>query len=286
MDRYVLHDGEAVFVNPAAFAREVRLRRLFSRPSRRAVIVAWAHGPLLGPVSGVDRPAIERLANDFIVADGLLLSPSMLRGAQDAFARRDRPTLFLLQEWQSVSRPPELLGYEEGATAPLISVEEAARWGADGVMSYLYVGWRDPQREALEVRRVAETSRACQELGLLHIVESRAVREEVGPNGLARPDLVRYHTRLAAELGADLVKTKWTGADGFGAVVQGCTVPVLLAGGSRTRELEEVLADAREMTAAGARGLVWGRQIFQHPDPRFALERVLEVVHSEAPAAP
>ena len=273
-------------MNPAAFARGIRLRRLFSRPSRRAVIVAWAHGPLLGPVSGVDSQSIERLADDFVVADGLLLSRSTLRGAQEALARRDRPSLFLLQEWQSVSRPPELLGYEEGATAPLISVEEAARWGADGVMSYLYIGWRDPHHEALEVRRVAETTRACQELGLLHIVESRAVREPVGPNGLARPDLARYHTRLAAELGADLVKTKWTGADSFGAVVEGCTVPVLLAGGSRTPEFEEVLADAQEMLAAGARGLVWGRQIFQHPDPRSALERVLEVVHSEVPEAP
>jgi DhnA family fructose-bisphosphate aldolase class Ia len=234
----------------------------------------------------VDREAIGRLADKFATADGLLLSPSMMLGAQDVLARRDRPTLFLLQEWQSVSRPAELLGYEEGATAPLISVEEAARWGADGVMSYLYVGWRDPQREALEVGRVAETSRACQEFALLHLVESRAVREEVGPTGLARPDLVRYHTRLAAELGADLVKTKWTGADTFGTVVEGCPVPVLLAGGSRTRDLEEVLADAREMVAAGARGLVWGRQIFQHPDPRAALERVLEVVHSGLPSAP
>ena len=264
----------------------MRLNRLFSHPSGRAVIVAWAHAPLMGPVEGTGRRSIETLGRALGAADGLLLSRSMLPGARDLLSRRDRPTVFLLQQWQSVSRPRELLGYEEGATAPLLSVEEAARWGADGVMTYLYVGWNDPEREAREVRTVTETSRACGELGLLHLVESRAVRDEITPDGLARADLVAYHTRLAAELGADLVKTKWTGADRFAEVVEGCPIPVLLAGGKRVRELDEVLADARDMVAAGAHGVVWGRQIFQHPDPRFALDRVLEVVHSSVSLLP
>jgi fructose-bisphosphate aldolase, class I len=277
VDFHLLHDRAESVVTPAAYARDVRLRRLFGHASRKAVVVAWAHGPLFGPLDGLDRHAIETLA-------GLLVSPSMLPGIRDVLARRDRPTLFLLQHWQSVSRPDSLLGYEQGATAPLCTVEEAAQWGVDGVMTYLYVGWSDPEQEAREVARAAETSRACRELGLLHMIESRAVRDELTPDGFARSDLVRFHTRLAAELGADLVKTKWTGSDTFGEVVAGCPVPVLIAGGARTRTFEEMLQDARSMVDAGASGLVWGRNLFQHSNPGAALGQLLDVVHGGVPA--
>jgi class I fructose-bisphosphate aldolase len=266
-------------VTPAAYAREVRLRRLFGHDSGKAVIVAWAHGPLLGPLEGLDRRAIETLGESLVQADGLLVSPSMLPGLRDVLARRDRPTLFLLQHWQSVSRPSSLLGHEQGATAPLCTIEEAAHWGADGVMTYLYVGWSDPEQEARQVADAADASRACRDLGLLHMIESRAVRDELTPDGFARSDLVRYHTRLAAELGADLVKTKWTGSDTFGEVVAGCPVPVLIAGGARSRSFEKMLQEARSMVDAGASGVVWGRNLFQHPRPATAVQQLLEVVH-------
>jgi fructose-bisphosphate aldolase, class I len=270
-------------VTPAAYARRVRLRRLFENDSGRAVVVAWAHGPLLGPLEGLDRRAIETLGDSLAQADGILVSPSMLPGLQDVLAQRDRPTLFLLQQWQSVSRPASLLGHEQGATAPLCTIEEAARWGADGVMTYLYVGWNDPEQEARQVAEAAKASRACRELGLLHMIESRAVRDELTPEGLARSDLVRYHTRLAAELGADLVKTRWTGSDTFPEVVAGCPAPVLIAGGARTRTFEEMLEEARIMVDAGTSGLVWGRNLFQHPHPAAALQELLDVVHGTAP---
>jgi DhnA family fructose-bisphosphate aldolase class Ia len=244
------------------------------------VIVAWAHGPLLGPIAGTEQAAIERLGADLAAADGLVVSLSMLPGVRDVLARRDRPSLFVLQHWQSVSRPSTILGYPDGgATAPILSLDEVAQLGADGVMTYLYVGWEDPAREAAEVAYVAEVSTRCRQLGLLHMVESRAVRNESGPDGLAHAELVRYHTRLAAELGADLVKTKWTGPQEFPSVVQGVPVPVLLAGGARTEELDEALVAVPAMLEAGARGLVWGRNIFQHPEPRVALQRVLDAVH-------
>jgi fructose-bisphosphate aldolase, class I len=258
----------------AGFARDVRLARLFSRPSGRAAIVAWAHGPLLGPIAGTAAPDIARLGPELATADGLLVSPSMLVGLRDVLARRDRPSLFALATWQSISRPRDLLGYVEGATAPLVTIDDAARMGADGVMTYLYVGFEDPRQEAAGVEEVGEVSRRCRELGLLHMVESRAVRDEFGPDGLARPELVAYHVRLAAELGADVVKTKWTGSESFPAIARDCPVPLLIAGGPRRETLDEALVEARAILASGARGLVWGRNVYQQDDPTGALERL------------
>ena len=265
-------------LEPSSSARANRMSRLFARGGH-ALIVAWAHGPLLGPIDGMQRSRMEELAEAIAPADGILATPSMMPALAPVLSRRDRPSLFMLQHWQSVSRPASLLGYEEGATTQLCSVEDAARWGADGVMTYLYIGWKDPERERREIAYVEEVSRRCRDLGLLHLIESRAVRDENDERGLARADLVRYHTRLACELGADLVKTKWTGAGEFASVLDGCTVPVLLAGGARTGSLEDALERARETMAAGAHGLVWGRNIYQADDPADALARVLDVVH-------
>jgi DhnA family fructose-bisphosphate aldolase class Ia len=272
-------------VTSAEFGRATRLRRLFSRGSGRALIVAWAHGPLLGPIPGTGRDAIESLGESLAPADGILVSPSMLPGLRRVLARRDRPSAFLLLDWQSVSRPADLLGYEEGATAPLTTVDAATASGLDGVMTYLYTGWRDPAREALEVARIGAVSEQCRRHGLLHLVESRAVREERGPDGLARTELVLYHTRLAAELGADLVKTIWTGAASFPEVVAGCPVPVLLAGGGEVGSSETDLDTAEAMVASGAHGLVWGRKIFQSGEPDVTLHRLLALVHGGRPGA-
>jgi fructose-bisphosphate aldolase, class I len=266
--------------DPSAAARDIRRARLFGS-NGRALIVAWAHGPLLGPIAGIESARMGSLAETLAPADGILASPSMMPALAPVLSRRDRPTLFMLQHWQSVSRPPDLLGYEEGATAALCSVEDAARWGADGVMTYLYVGWRDPERERREIEYVADVTRRCRDLGLLHMVESRAVRDENDEHGVPRADLIRYHTRLAAELGADLVKTKWPGAEEFPAVADGAGVPVLLAGGARTSSLDEALGVARATIDAGAHGLVWGRNIYQADDPAAALARVLAVVHRD-----
>ena len=74
--------------------------------------------------------------------------------------------------------------------------------------------------------------------------------------------------RVAAELGADVVKAFYV--DGFEHLVASCPAPVILAGGPKDRDVVEV---ARAALAAGAKGLAFGRNIFQHPEPaRIARE--------------
>lgn len=272
------HDGGWT---PASFARDVRLRRLFSNGP--ALIIAWAHAPLLGPGPGFDRASMASLAERFAAADGILLSTSHLPAARGLLARRERPLLFLLQHWQSVTRATELRGYPEGATARFLAVEDAARAGADGVMSFLYVGWRDPDREAREVAYVLDVSRRCQELGLLHMVESCLVGEETSDDVAERERMAAYHTRLAAELGADLVKTRWTSDASMPAIVDGCPVPLLLAGGTPRHDFEEALTEVRRAVGMGVAGLVYGRYVFGHPDPGEAVSRLLGALHDGDP---
>ena len=269
----------------AAIGKAIRMGRMLRPATGRGVMVAYAHGPLMGPIPGMATvEEMDRVLPQLLEADAIILSPGLVRRYGRYFAGRGRPALLVLVDWQSMSRRPgSTLGYEEGATAPLADVEAACAAGADGVMSYLYLGFQDPHDEAQEIARNARIARECRRLGLIHLCETRAVKGERLPNGQYDAQIIKLHTRVAAELGADLIKTKYTGTpETFAEVVASCPAPILIAGGPRMESPEEALRVARDAVKAGAAGVVFGRNIYQHPEPARMLRSVLEAVHGVA----
>jgi len=89
--------------------------------------------------------------------------------------------------------------------------------------------------------------------------------------GIANPndvEVVAHAARAGAELGADIIKTNYTGdIDSFRTVVEGCPVPVVIAGGPKTETDMEFLQMIEGAMQAGARGVAIGRNVFQHQDP-------------------
>ncbi len=235
----------------------------------------------MGPQPGMVTPAeMARVAGSLCAAEGIMVTPGIVRFCEDAFVGRDRPSLVVLIHWQNISRSREQLGYTEGATALIRSVGEAAAAGADAVMTYLYIGFEDPALEARQIELNSLVNGECLRLGIVHLVESRAVRNERLPGGTFDPEILKLHTRMAAELGADLVKTKYSGSvESFQAVVEQCPVPLLVAGGPRMDSLPSALQVAEEAVAAGGAGLVFGRNIYQQADPAAALEAFRQIVH-------
>jgi fructose-bisphosphate aldolase/2-amino-3,7-dideoxy-D-threo-hept-6-ulosonate synthase len=95
------------------------------------------------------------------------------------------------------------------------------------------------------------------------------------------PESLAHAVRLAEELGADLVKTGYSGdADSFERVVEATRLPVLIAGGEPDGDLETLSAVAGAMAAGGA-GVSIGRTIFQHDDPEAITRAVAAVVHED-----
>jgi fructose-bisphosphate aldolase / 2-amino-3,7-dideoxy-D-threo-hept-6-ulosonate synthase len=96
-------------------------------------------------------------------------------------------------------------------------------------------------------------------------------------------ELVAHVARVGAELGADIIKTNFTGdIDTFRAVVDGCPVPVVMAGGPRTNTDEEFLAMVRSAVDAGGRGVAIGRNVFQHDNPTAMTRALTLIVHKGA----
>jgi len=94
---------------------------------------------------------------------------------------------------------------------------------------------------------------------------------------------IKHAARVGAELGADIVKVVYTGSvDSFAEVVQGCPVPVVIAGGPKMGSDEEIFKMVEGALKAGAMGVSIGRNAFQHKKPDKMVEALSKMVHEGA----
>jgi fructose-bisphosphate aldolase/2-amino-3,7-dideoxy-D-threo-hept-6-ulosonate synthase len=97
-------------------------------------------------------------------------------------------------------------------------------------------------------------------------------------------DALGHAVRLGEELGADILKTAYSGTpETFERVVESTRLPVVIAGGSKGTDAE-TLSMVRGAMDAGAAGVSMGRSIFQHEDPGAITRAVAAVIHDDADA--
>jgi fructose-bisphosphate aldolase/2-amino-3,7-dideoxy-D-threo-hept-6-ulosonate synthase len=100
------------------------------------------------------------------------------------------------------------------------------------------------------------------------------------------PEVVSHAARIGAELGADIIKTNYTGnIETFRTVTETCPIPVVIAGGPKCRSLIEVLQTTFDALQAGAAGLSIGRNVFQCDDPTKITKALSSIVHQSASVA-
>lgn len=268
----------------ARTGKRIRAGRLFDPASGQAIVVALSHGILLGPSAGMESLARLRATSAALsAADALMVAPGLVEPLEDAFVGRDRPALIIHADWQSASRSvfrDEGLAVAAVGAATTATAEEAAAAGAVAVMTFLYAGFDDPRLERDEIARNAAMARACERAGILHMMEPRNARERTQPAERHDAAVAAYLARLAAEIGADIVKVVHPGSrEALAQVVDGCPAPVLLAGGSEAEDPERGDALAADAVATGCRGLVFGRAIVRADDPAATLARFRAIVH-------
>ena len=247
--------------------RRIRLNRILHGPGHRALVVAFDHPLVLGPIEGTVNPAQQ--VRQFVEngADAVLLNIGILPRVIESVLAPTAPAVILRLDWSSLwtadSSDGKLISHL------LATPDQALRLGADAVLTYLFVGTGDAEFESREVQRNAEVARECERVGIPLIVESLARGKQV-KDPLA-PEWMKLHTRIAAELGADLIKTEFAGTtEKMKQVVDICPVPILVLGGERRSSEAEALAVVRDATAAGAAGVFFGRNVFQSSSiPKF-----------------
>ncbi|MDN7023431.1 fructose-bisphosphate aldolase [Methanoculleus sp. FWC-SCC1] len=252
--------------------KEIRMERIMDRNTGKTIIVPMDHGATQGPIPGlidtgrtIDRVA-EGGANAVIGHIGLALHGHRGHG-------RDVGLILHLSASTAIGPDPN-------DKVLVNTVANALKMGADGVSVHINVGADSEARMLEDLGRIAVE---CIEWGmpLLAMMYPRG-RKVASENGL---EDVKLAARVAAELGADIVKTVYTGdPDSFREVTQGCPVPVVVAGGSKTDDLAilELIQGAME---GGAAGISIGRNAFQHPRPADLMRAAALIVHGGRSAA-
>lgn len=245
--------------------KTIRLNRLLAADGR-AVIAALDHGlPGITPLAALERPA--NIVAQVIVggADAILTTPGIAGECARLF--RDKGLIVRVD-----SGPTALTGrWAEMKVA--LDVEDALRLGADAVAAMGIVG---AEGESESLHALECLAARCQQWGVVLLAEML-------PGGFNAAEVnveqIAVAARIGAELGADIIKIRFTGtAKSYRAVINACFRPVVILGGSKQTE-KQLLAQVCEALAAGAAGVAVGRNIWQAADPVGATRALVQAIH-------
>jgi len=235
-----------------------RLARIFNPVSGNTVMLAFDHGYLMGPTSGLERMDLT-IVPLIDYADCIMCTRGALRTIVPPTAGK-----------------PVSLRYSSGTTVLtelndecLMDIEEAARLNASLLAVMVAVGDRF---EATTIRNLTRTV----DLGTRYGIPTLGVTA-VGKDMARDARYLSMASRVCAENGAHVVKTYF--CDNFEKVTSTCPVPIVLAGGKKLPELD-ALAMAYQAIDQGANGVDMGRNIFQAGDPIAMIQAVKAVVHN------
>lgn len=243
-----------------------RLSRIF-RKDGRTVIVPMDHGVTLGPVTGLEN--MQEIVDKLVL--GGIDAVVVHKGIAQNTPLHNVGLITHLSASTSLSPDPNW-------KVQVTSVLQAIKLGADGVSIHVNVG---AERENAMIAEMGMIADECEDFGIPLL----AMMYPRGPNikNSHDPALVKHVARLGAELGADVVKTNYTGSvESFREVVKSCPVPVVIAGGPKARNEEDVLRMVYESIQAGGVGVSIGRNVFQYKNPTIIAKALSSIVHKDA----
>ena len=246
--------------------KKLRMNSIFRKDTGKSVIVAIDHGGIAGPMKGINEPG--ELIEDCVLggADGVLTTRGFVKASEGAF---DRSLGLILRMTGGFT----VLGggfEEEMITSP----ETALRYGSAGAAVTVKFGH---PREGFFTRQASIAADSCEEWGLPLMIEAMAKGKDLKSTD---PAGIKLASRAAAEIGADIVKTYYTGdPDSFAQVIEGCMVPVVILGGAKTDSIEDVFNDVYYSIQAGGSGIALGRNIWEHENTRAMIEAMSGIIH-------
>jgi len=231
-------------------------------PDGRAVMLASDHGYFMGATSGMEKPA-EAIRDLLPHVDSLMLSPGILRTVVDpAFGKG-----VVLR----ASGGNTILDADIDDEEVILPAEEAVKLNASAVAISIFVGSEHSHQTIMNLTDMVNDA-SLFDLPVLGVTAvGKALKDKKEKRYLA------HASRLAAELGADIVKTYY--CDGFEEVAAKTPVPIVVAGGPKLDTYEDVLTLCYRAVQEGAIGVDMGRNIWQSDYPAAIVQGVKGVIH-------
>ncbi|WP_208512392.1 2-amino-3,7-dideoxy-D-threo-hept-6-ulosonate synthase [Variovorax paradoxus] len=252
-----------------ASGRKLRLGRLVDRVSHRTLLVPLDHGATVGPIDGISkiRRTIAGLGSSGANIQGVVVHRGVAGSMHDPMHGTPMPLVLHLSASTSLAR-------DSTHKILVAQVEDALVMGADAVSVHVNLG---ALAEAGMLRDMGAVASQCERWGMPLLAMVYTHGESASTSFTTR---IAHAARLAAELGADMVKVNYPGSpEAMAEVVEGCFVPVLVAGGERSASEVQILDVVDGALQGGAGGVCMGRNVFQHPDPSAFLARLSRQVH-------
>lgn len=243
--------------------KELRMKRIFNSKSGNVVLVPMDHGVTLGPIAGINcmQSTIDLLNRTDI--DGIIVH----KGTAKQNCQNLKKNLIIHLNASTELSP--------NANTKIIvcTVEEAIKLGADAVSIHINLGDKNDTKMLSDLGKAAEV---CDIWGMpllaMMYVRGENVKDAIGNT--------KFAARVASELGADIVKVGYTGyADSFAEVVEGCSIPVIVAGGEKIDKDQDIIEMFQSAMNAGARGIACGRNIFQRENAEKFTDDLCKIVH-------
>jgi len=249
-----------------SIGKSIRLSSVFRRGTGRTVIVALDHGGIAGPMPGIEKPAEVVRACREGGADAILATRGVVKASAGEWDRSLSVIMRLTGGFTVFGGKFE----EEVISSP----EAALALGAAAAAVTVKFGH---EREGEFTRAASFVADACERWGLPLMVEAMAKGKDMKSGD---PKGVLLAARAAQEIGADFVKTYYTGdPDSFRKVVEGCPVPIVILGGEKAETLEQVFTVVHASLQAGGKGIAIGRNIWEHGKTRQVVEAMVGLVH-------
>jgi fructose-bisphosphate aldolase, class I len=249
--------------------KQVRLNRLFSHPSGRLCAVAVDHFFNYGAETVPD--GLRRIGRtlEAIVAgrpDSVTMHRGIAASAWQPFAGK---VPFILQS--------SIVRYDDSCEEQLADPEDAVRLGADAFAVAAFV--RGPT-EGRHLRVVADCVKAAARWEMPVVTHIYPRTFEGGIRISFDPRDIAWAVRCALECGSDVIKVPYCNdVKAYAQIVAECPVPLVAAGGPKTKTMEDALAMLQAVVKSGARGAVVGRNVWSSPQIARTIAAMKAVVH-------
>lgn len=246
----------------------------------KALFLAYDHGVEHGPIEfeGAKKAEDPQFVLDIAHKGGYtaaILHKGIVEKYYLPWGADERKCVPLILKLNGKTNIPDIEPY-----SPLVcTVEEAVELGASAVGYTIYLG---SEKEATMFWEFGQVVREAHRTGIPAIgwiyPRGKWVEEKYGSD--TDPEATAYAARVGLELGADIVKIKYTGdRKSFAEVVAAAgRCKVVLSGGEKTEKEEEFLQTLKDVMAAGAIGVAVGRNVWKHKEPLKITEKIKKIV--------
>ena len=231
-----------------------------------ALFLPVDHGYFQGPTRKLEEPG-KTVKPLLPYADALFITRGVLRSS----IRPDNAKPIILR----VSGGTSVVGKDLANEGITTSMDEAVRLNVSAVGISIFVGTEYEKDSLLNLAKLVDEGEKCG----IPVMAVTAVGKELEKRDARYLALC---SRIAAELGARVVKTYW--CEDFGKVVRGCPVPVVMAGGPRVDTELEVFEFVHDGMQNGAIGVNLGRNVWQNDFPVAMIKALRAVIHKNATA--